>query len=164
MLLLSLCACNRQKRVRVQTEEEPPRLAMMLSMADPRTKTQLVNGFYSLENNAWRWTSGKFTVTLRPPRGADTKGAILKLKFNLPEVVINPLKTIAISAKVNGAALSPESYTQPGEYTYTREVPATAFTGDPAKVEFALDKVLPPSGNDKRELGVIATMVGFEGK
>ena len=148
----------------MQTDEEPPRLAMMLSMADPRTKTQLVGGFYGLENNAWRWTAGKFTVTLRPPRGAETKGAIVKLKFNLPEVIIKPLKTIAISADVNGTAVSPETYTQPGEYTYTREVPAAAFTGDAAKIVFTLDKTLPPTGNDKRELGIIATMVGFEGK
>ena len=164
MFLLSLFACKREKRLRVQTEEEPPRLAMMLSMADPRAKTQLVSGFYSLENNAWRWTSGKFTVTLRPPRGAETKGAYLKLKFNLPEVVINPLKKVSLSATVNGTALSPESYTQPGEYTYTREVPAKEFTGDSVKVEFKLDKTLPPQGSDKRELGLIATMVGFEGE
>ncbi len=164
MFLLSLCACKREKRVRVQTEEEPPSLAMMLSMADPRGKTQLVSGFYGLENNAWRWTSGKFTVMLRPPRGAETKGAFIKLKFNLPEVIIGPLKKISITAAVNGTTLSPETYTEPGEYTYTREVAAKDFVGDSIKVDFTLDKTLPPQGGDKRELGVIATMVGFEGK
>lgn len=164
MMALSFAACHRDRRVRVQTDEEPPRLAMMLSVADPRAATQLVNGFYSLENNSWRWTAGKFTVVLRPPRGADTKGAVLKFKFNLPDVVLNKVKTLAISATVNGTALSPESYTQPGEFTYTRDVPAKAFTGDAAKVEFTLDKFLPPSTSDLRELGVIATMVGFEGK
>ncbi len=164
LIALSFTGCHRDRRVRVQTDEEPPRLAMMLSVADPRAATQLVNGFYSLENNSWRWTAGKFAVVLRPPRAADTKGAVLKFKFNLPEAVLNKVKTLAISAAVNGAALSAESYTQPGEYTYTREVPAKAFSGDAAKVEFTLDKFLPPSNSDLRELGVIATMVGFEGK
>ncbi len=164
LLALTLAGCNREKRVRVQTDEEPPRLAMMLSVADPRAKTQLISGWYSLENNAWRWTAPKFSAILRPPRGSDTKGAILKFKFNIPDVVTKHLKTIALSANVNGTELSPESYTQPGEYTYSREVPAKAFTSDAVKVELSLDKSMPPTGADKRELGVIATMVGFEAK
>jgi len=164
LIAVGFAGCHRDRRVRVQTDEEPPRLAMMLSVADPRAATQLINGFYSLENNSWRWTAGKFTVMLRPPRAAETNGAVLKFKFNLPEAVLSKVKTLAISANVNGTALSPESYTQPGEYTYTREVPPKAFTGDAAKVEFTLDKFLPPSSSDLRELGVIATMVGFEGK
>jgi hypothetical protein len=65
---------------------------------------------------------------------------------------------------VNGTPLSPESYTQPGEFTYTRDVPANLLVSELAKVDFSLDKTMPPSGSDQRELGVVVTTVGFEPK
>ena len=163
-LLISLAGCKDKDRVTVQTEEEAPRLATMLAMNDPRAQSQLVSGWYSLEANSWRWTSGHFIVLLRPPLGSSQAGAILKLKFNFPDAVWQKVKKTSLSATVNGVALPPENYTKSGDYTYTRDVPATALAGDSAKVEFTLDKFLPAGTTENRELGVIATAVGFEHK
>jgi hypothetical protein len=157
-------ACRRHRRVTVQTEEEGPTLATIVHVADPRAAAQLLSGFYGVEQNAWRWTAGKFSVVLRPPRTAAAKGATLQLKFTVPEVVIVKLKAMSLSASVNGTPLSPESYTQPGEFTYTRDVPANLLVGESAKVDFTLDKTMPPSASDQRELGVVATTVGLEPK
>lgn len=147
-----------------QTEEEAPRMASTVNMGDPRNETQLVNGFYGVEEGAWRWTARQFTVVLRPPFAAGQKGAVLKARLTVPDPVIAKLKTVSLSASIGGHSLSPETYTQPGSYTYTRDVPANLLGGESVKVEFQLDKAMPPSGGDMRELGVVMLSIGLEGK
>ncbi len=164
-LCLAPAGCQRRQKVRVQqTDEEAPTLATMVHVADPRVSAQLLSGFYSVEQNSWRWTSGKFAVLLRPPRTAAQKGAVLQFKFSVPDPIIANLKTVTLSASVNGTPLAAETYTQAGEFTYSRDVPAALLGGDAAKVEFALDKTFAPTGVDQRQLGVVASMIGFEPK
>jgi len=156
--------CKRQK-VRVQaTEEEAPQLATTVHTGDPRAATQLVSGFYDIEQNAWRWTAGRFSVLLRVPRGAAEKGAMLKLRFNVPEAVLARVSTVSLAASVAGTALQPETYTQPGEFTYVRELAPKLMTREQERVDFYLDKFLPAGAVDQRELGIIVTSVGFETK
>ena len=162
---LALVGCRSRQKVKVQaTEEEAPSLASTVHTADPRVAAQLISGFYGIEDNAWRWTAGKFSVLLRPPRTSAQKGAILQLKFALPDPIIGPLKSVSLSATVNGAALPAETYTKSGEYTYARDVPPNLMAGEAVKVDFALDKALPPSSSDQRELGLVVSVVGFEPK
>ena len=164
-MLIALAGCRSKQKVRVQaTEEEAPSLASTVHTADPRVAAQLISGFYGIEDNAWRWTAGKFSVLLRPPRTAAQKGAILQLKLALPDPIIGPLKSVTLSATVNGTALPPETYTKSGEFTYARDVPPNLMSGEAVKVEFALDKALPPSAADQRELGLVVSVVGFEPK
>lgn len=164
-LILSGAACKRHDRVRLeQTDEQAPQLASIVHVADPRNASQLVTGFYDIEQNSWRWTAGKFSVLLRPPRGAAQKGAVLQLKFSVPDAVLSKLKTVSLAATVGGSPLTPESYTQSGEFTYSREVPANVLAGESVKVDFSLDKALPPTGGDQRELGVVVSTVGLSPK
>jgi hypothetical protein len=165
LIILALASgCTNKDKVRVLTEEEAPKMATMLTMADPRAPTQLLLGFYSLETGGWRWTAGHFTVILRPPRDAGQVGAMLKLKLSIPQAVLDQVKSTTLSAAVGGAALAPETYTKPGDYEYVREVPASALSSDTVKVDFALSKFLAAGVVEGRELGVIATAVGFEHK
>lgn len=158
--------CKRKEKIRVaQTDEEAPTgLSSVVHVADPKAAPQLLKGFYPVEQNSWRWTAGKFSVALRPPKDAAAKGATLLLKFSVPEPVIAKLKTVALSGSVAGKALSPESYTQAGEFTYSRDVDPKQLAGPAVNVEFTLDKFLPPSDSDQRELGVVVTSIGFEAK
>ena len=56
-------ACKRHQKVTVQTIEEPAtNLASVVATADPHAATQLLNGFYGIEQNSWRWTAGRFSV------------------------------------------------------------------------------------------------------
>lgn len=163
-LLLSGCK-HRERRVRVeQTEEEGAALASVIRTGDPRVAPQLLKGFYPIEENSWRWTMGQFSVALRPPRNAATKGATLHFKFTLPEAVISHVKAITVSASVAGTALPPETYTKAGEFDYARDVDAKLLAGDSVTVEFALDKFIPAGVVEQRELGVIATSAGFAAK
>jgi hypothetical protein len=160
-LAFSPAGCKRRKR---KAAEEPTGLATMVHAADPRASIQLVRGFHTVEQNAWRWTAGSFAVTLRPPAGAAQKGATLQLKFVFPDAVADKVKQTTLTATVNGQKLPPETYAKPGEYTFSRDVPGSLLTQDVVNVEFLLDKFLPASPQDQRDLGVIMTMVGFEAK
>jgi hypothetical protein len=164
MLALAPVGCKRKKKRGRVVEDEPTGLATMVHAADPRAAVQLVKGFHSVEQNAWRWTAGSFSATLKPPAGGAQKGATLQLKFVVADAVIDKLKSMTLSAAVNGVKLDPETYTKAGEYTYSRDVPAAALQGEAVTVDFTLDKFLPASAQDARDLGVIMTMVGFEAK
>ena len=164
-LAVAPLGCRRQKKVQVQaTIEEPPRMASMVHMGDAKAAGQLVSGFYDIEQNAWRWAQKRFSVALRPPLGSAQKGATLNLKFTLPGVIVAKLKSVTVSATVNGSALAPETYSKEGEFTYSREVAPNLLTGDAARVDFTLDKALAPSEADQRELGIVVNSVGLEPK
>jgi hypothetical protein len=158
-------ACKRKDNVRVEkTEEQGASLASVVHVADPNSASQLLSGFHEIEQNSWRWTMGRFAVSLRPPSNAAQKGATLQLKLSVAEPIIQKFKAIALSAKIGATALPPESYTQSGEFVYSRDVPPDLLTGNSVTVEFALDKYAQPGEFDGRELGVIVSSVGLEPK
>ncbi|HCC58461.1 MAG TPA: hypothetical protein DEQ47_14630 [Solibacterales bacterium] len=161
LMLAGLTACGGNKGVK--TDEEAPRMATVLVMSDPRAAQQLLNGFYALEQNQWRWTAAKFSVALRPPAGVD-KGATLRVKLTVPAIIIEKLKSTTLTARIGATALAPATYSQPGEYVYAREVPAAALTGQSVRVDFTLDHAIPPGSVDQRELGVVVSMVGLEAR
>ena len=165
-LLLFLSGCKqRERKIRLQqTDEDTATLASMIHMADPKIAPQLLTGFYTVESNAWRWTMGKFAVALRPPRNAAVRGATLRFKFVVPEPVLARAKKMTLTAVVSGTPLSPQTYTQPGENEYSRDVDAKLLAGEAVNVEFTLDNFVPAGVIEQRELGVIATSVGFEAK
>jgi hypothetical protein len=149
---------------RKQAGQAAPGMASTIHMGDPRTGTQLIGGFYGIEQNAWRWTARHFSLVLRPPSGASQKGATLQVRLTVPPAVIEKLTTISLSAAIGGSALPPESYTQPGDYTYTRGVAPALLAGESVRVDFQLDKSMPPSGADLRDLGVVVLSAGLEVK
>jgi hypothetical protein len=163
-LLLPATACKKKRQRGIFKASDDGVLATMVHVADPRAAPQLTKGFYPIENQAWRWTQSKFSVSLRPPLTGPKNGARLVLKFVIPSVVLDKLHSMKLSAKVNGFDLTPEEYTRPGDQTYSRDVPAIALPTTAVNVDFMLDKALPPSPADNRELGVIVSSVGFEAK
>lgn len=164
-LALVPLGCKQAKKVQVQqTVEEPAHMASAVPMGDPKLESQLVTGFYGIEGNSWRWTARHFTVVLRPPFGSSQRGGTLQLNLTVPQVVADKLKTVSLSASVDGSPLAPETYTQAGPYTFKRDVPANLLTADSVKVDFQLDKAMPPSGQDQRELGIVVNAVSLEAK
>jgi hypothetical protein len=160
--IVFLSSCRKTDRVKIETEEEAPRLVTMLAMSDKRAPSQLLEGWYSLEDNSWRWTASHFSVLLRPPAGAALDGAVLKLQLSIPQALLDRVKSTSLTATVNGKAFPPEKYSQAGSFTFAREIPAELLKDESVKVDFALDKFLAAGVAETRELGVIATAVGFE--
>ncbi len=162
-LILIPSGCKRKQPAKVEViEEEAPKLATVVHVADPKATVQLVRGFYELEQNSWRWTAGKFAVALRPPRGASDRGAVLQLKFAIADAVLDRVKSMTVRARAGKLELAPETYTKPGEQIYSRDVPAAVLGGEVVTFEFEVDKFLPPGAVEQRELALIVTTVGLE--
>lgn len=164
-LLLAAAGCKPRDKIRTQaTEEAPAELASVIRMGDPKATVQLLRGFHAVEGNAWRWTMGKFAVTLRPPATAAQNGAVLKVRFTLPEAVTSRLGPVALAGAVNGVPLVPQRFERAGEHTYSRDVPASALAAEAVTCEFAVDKVLPAGAVDQRELALVVSSIGLEAK
>jgi hypothetical protein len=163
LLALASLSCNQAVKVG-QTDAEGPQMSSIVHTGDPKSETQLVNGFYGIEQGSWRWTGQRFSVVLRPPAGAAQKGATLNLQLAVADATIGALKTITLSGSAGAATLPPETYTQAGSYTYTRDLPPTQLTGETVRIDFQLDKALPPHGTEQRGLGLIVSSVALEAK
>jgi hypothetical protein len=167
-LLLAGCPSNEPELAQAPQSEAPPSAAeapagALLSsvhMGDPAAAAQLLEGFYGVEQGVWRWTARKFSVALQPPAGsADTQ---IEFKFTLPAAVATRLKSVTLTARVNGAEIGRETYEQAGDHVFTKPVPAASLQGGAVNVEFELDKALPPTESDQRELGVVAISVALK--
>jgi hypothetical protein len=162
------CAgCSSNKVPAKETVEETPTAPQLLSavnMGDPKAEKQLLSGFYAIEANAWRWTGKDFSVALRPPVGAAAQGATLDFELSIPQAAIDKLHSVTLSATVNGTTLAPETYSHEGAASYKRELAPNLLGGDVVRVDFHLDKAMPPANGDMRQLGVVARSVALEAK
>ena len=164
VLAFAPAACKR-KPPRVDVIENENRAPLSsFAMSDPRGAAQLLSGFHNIENNAWRWTMRKFAVILLPPPGAPEKGARLRLELVVPDVVISRRRPLTLSAAAEGVALPPETYTQAGPYTYSRDVPPGVFAAAAVKIDFSLDKYLASGEIEARELGIIVKSIALDTK
>jgi hypothetical protein len=165
-VMLTGVACKSQRsRVTVQNEENPAQsqLSSTVRIGDPAAASQLLSGFSSVENNSWRWTSGKFSVKLRTPPAA-VNGATVALSFTVPEIIIQNLKKIQLTVSVGGTDLKSQEYDTPGTYVFSADVPAgPLLQADAITVDYRVDKTYSAPG-DKRELAVIANSVSINPK
>jgi hypothetical protein len=139
-------------------------VATSVTVANPDAPTQLVEGFYAVEDNAWRWTAKRFIVKLGTPPNAQSAGATLRFKFALPDVALKKYEKLAISASIGNVSVAPQSFSSPGRNEYLATIPASALRDGSVQITFMLDKSMPPSGADQRELGVIAHQFSLEPK
>jgi hypothetical protein len=137
-------------------------LSSMVNMADPSTATQLVSGFHAVESGAWRWTTRKFAVVLKPPPGSEKIGATLRFRLFISDDQINRLGPITLSADIDGHQLESQTYAKPGDYVYSRPVPPEVLQASSVKADFSLDKSREPDNVDSRQLGVVASLIGLQ--
>jgi hypothetical protein len=168
LALIATTACRgKHNRATVQNEEPTdasPRIASSLKMGDAAAPTQLLRGFYGLEGGAWRWTAGIFSVLLRPPVASAQRGATLTFAFSIPEILIQKLNTVTLTAAVGATKVKSETYSKPGSYTFSADIPPDQLAKESITVDFALDKSLSAGSVDQRELGVVATSAALESK
>lgn len=127
--------------------------------AEKARSAELLRGWHELEHGCWRWTEREFAAALTVPEGMRPR---LKLRFFLPESVIEKLGPVSLSAWVNGQPLTAESYATPGEHVFVRSLPWGLAPGAKALVEFRLDRALPPDEADPRERGLIVSSLTLE--
>jgi hypothetical protein len=100
----------------------------------PELRTQLVDGWHTLENGAWRWTARRFSMKVGPGIRS------VRLQVTMPEIVGAPLTLCGSGIR--------HVLDRPGDHECVFDVPE----GD---VEFELDRALPPDGRDGRERGIV---------
>jgi hypothetical protein len=168
VLATAMCAsvgCRREEKIQLEpTEEAPGTLLSTAHAADPKSSIQLIKGFHGVEQNSWRWTMGRFAVTLKPPMGAAEQGAAVVLKFSIPDAVLQKTKSMTLTASVQNTTLGKQTYKSAGEYTFTADVPANLLKGEATTVDFSLDQFLPAGAVDARELGIVFVSAGLESK
>jgi hypothetical protein len=139
-------------------------LSSSIYAGDPNAAPHFAQGFYGVEENAWRWTAKDFAVDLSPPLHSDQKGARLVVRLAVPDGVIEKLNSVQLSASVQGRKLEPQIFAKSGTYTYTRDVPPESLQSDVVRIEFSLDHALDPTPRDRRQLGIIVSEVGLVAK
>jgi len=142
-------------------ENAPPAVSA-IDVADPDQSVQLLTGFYPVEMNKWRWAAKKFSVALKPPPGSEHKGAKLVLNMYLPPIQTRLLGAITLQADVDGTPVGTRTFTEPGVYAFSADVPASALQSKLVTVNFNLDKAVSNLKNDPREMGTVVNGVGFE--
>jgi hypothetical protein len=158
-LLLAGSSCKRRNR-----SGQGLVLASSIYAGDPNAAPHFTQGFYGVEENAWRWTAKDFAVDLSPPLHSDQKGAQLIMRMAVPDGVIQKLNSVQLSASVQGHKLEPQIFAKSGTYTYTRDVPPESLQSDSVRIEFSLDHALDPTAADHRQLGIIVSEVGLVAK
>lgn len=123
-----------------------------------------MEGFYALENGAWRWTGKHFAVDLGVPANARQNGATLRLKFTVTPAMLKGHPTLAISGKLGEFKVPAQHFNKAGTFELASSVPASALQTDRVRAEFFLDGSFRPGGADIRELGLIAHSVALEAR
>jgi cephalosporin hydroxylase len=140
-----------------QPEGEKPTV-FELTVANPAFQDRLLRGFFD-GNDAWKWTGKLFAVSLDAPPPLDAP-TTLTLDFNAPDELMNVVKEVTLTARVNGQSVGSKKYISPGRYYLELSVPPALLKKTPAEIEFELDHAAkdPATG---RELGLIVVNVSL---
>jgi hypothetical protein len=142
--------------------EPRPKLSY-LKMGDIRCRPQLLSGWYNIEEGAWRWMAKEAEAVVRAPSGYSSEFA-LQLFFP-PDYMERAGGPVTVSVTLDGKPLAKETYVRPGGYRMSAAAPRNRSTSPEATVGIRLNRALPPSGAERRELGAVVSALGFlEGK
>jgi hypothetical protein len=119
-----------------------------------------LDGFYGVENGT-RWTKREFAITFGLAGDAGD-APVLAVQLYIPDALIQKLGPITLSARLGDHRFEPETYRQSGQYTFKREFNVDWLASGTNRFEFVLDKALPPTPADRRELGVVVLSASLE--
>ncbi len=137
-------------RIRADLVIERKPTLELFRMNSPEASEHLVSGVYTLEEGRWRWMSAAATVMLKSPQTPTPLHAI----FVIPDA--SPARRIALS--VEGHEVAAQTFGGPGSYRL--EASARAYAAERVTVTVSADRTFS-APNDRRELSIILTEVGF---
>jgi hypothetical protein len=140
---------------------DPANITSSLQLGAASSESQVLGGFYSIEQNAWRWTAKKFSVLLHPPPRAAATGAKVSFHFFLPDIQVEKLGAFTLSGNVDGYPLAARTYTKAGQYVYSASVPREALKSNLVTVNLHFDKGAVGVNGDHRELAVVASAISL---
>jgi hypothetical protein len=71
---------------------------------------------------------------------------------------------VTVSIDMGGKLLARETYAGPGGHLLSRPVPREYLNSPVTRVVIRLDRTLPRTGADQRELGAVVQRLGFVGR
>lgn len=111
---------------------------------------EFLQGVHPPEPGDWRWTGRKFSVRIwRSPLDQ----ASSSISLFIPDITVSSLGPVTVSASVNGTDLPAIVLGHPG--VHEMPIPPHLFIQGSARVDFALDRALPPDEIDQRERGLV---------
>ncbi len=113
-----------------------------------RYSVKLLEGWYALEHNSFRWTKRRFSIEVRRPPSA----AFTVLRFDFRLAGAGP---VTLSATVNGIAVPPATFLAEGEHSYHVSLPRDSLATHPTRIDFSADQCLPAGALDERELALL---------
>jgi tRNA (mo5U34)-methyltransferase len=130
-----------------RTDRDQRAFCLLESRVCRRYSVKLLAGWHPLEQSSYRWTERRFSIELRRP--PSTAFASLRFDFRLP----GP-GPVTLLATVNAIPVPPETFAGEGDHSYRIQVPREVLSTSPIRFDFAADKCLPPS-MDERELALL---------
>ncbi len=129
-----------------------------LDMGDLRSRPQLLSGWYSIEDGAWRWMAKEAQAVLRTPAAPLTFEMLLFFPADYMRRAGGP---VTVSVMMDDKRLTEETYAQPGGHRLASAVPQGMLVAPATKVSICLNRAMPPGGSDERELGAVVQRLGF---
>jgi tRNA (mo5U34)-methyltransferase len=134
---------------------EPARLdrderafCLLESRLCPRYSVKLLEGWYPLEQNSFRWTQRHFRIQINHPHLI--KFSALRFNFRVPTP-----SPVRLSAVVNGVSMASATYAGEGGQSYCLQLAREALDAPEIRVDFTVDTCLPPRAFDERELALL---------
>ncbi|MBS1829927.1 MAG: glycosyltransferase family 39 protein [Acidobacteria bacterium] len=121
-----------------------------LPMNAPESDAQIVSGLDRIEDNRYRWMSGKSVILLKPP----ATEAPIDIDIFLPDAAVATRLTVTL----NGKQIHEASLPAKGAHKIT--TPPVKAEGDSAVLTLEVDRTFQIPG-DIRTLGLILTGAGF---
>jgi hypothetical protein len=84
------------------------------------------------------------------------------MRCSVPEALVGRVGSLTVTARVNGGTIATQTWTAPGEYTFSAPVPKAQLDAEAVTVDFSLDKFLAAGQADSRELGLIVSSVELQ--
>ena len=137
-----------------------PAQIVRLQMSDTRLDDRL-KGFYSPEGAGFRWTRREFSAAL-DLSDMEATGVQLSVHLYIPESILRKAGPLTLFASAGSHTLNPETWSQPGQYVYRRELEPAWIASEPVQMSFRLNKAVPPTARDQRELGIVVSEISAE--
>ena len=134
-----------------------PRLSY-LELGDLRSRPQLLSGWYSIEDGAWRWMAKEAEAVLLAPSGPLTFEMLL---FFPPDYMRRAGGPATVSVSLDDKPMYEKTYSQPGGHRVSSAIPQDLLASPATKVSIRVNRALPVTGSDQRQLAAVVERLGF---
>ena len=130
-----------------------------LHLGDLRARPQLLGRWYPIEDGSWRWMGKQARAVLRTPQESPVDFE-LRLFFpkNHPQRAGGP---VTVSVLLENELLVEKTYRAAGVYTIRQPVPPGSLPHPVTRITIRLDRAVPATGEERRELGAVVLGFGF---